>query len=116
MATETLSCGAHPDWYDPFSEPHTLPGGWYLAEMPRYERPPSSDRPFVGAAAPDALAVELIEHRPDPFPEPRTFPSGWDLSDVLALERERLEKKHNEQEQMSFLLPISLDAAAYATV
>jgi hypothetical protein len=116
MATETLSCSAHPDWSDPFPEPRTLPAGWYLAELPRYEPSPNFDRASVGTAGPNELAVELIQRRPDAFPEPKTFPSGWDLSDVLALERERLEKKNSEQEQRSFLLPISFDAAVYTTV
>ena len=101
-----------PDWCDPFPEPRALPGGWDLAELPRYEHSPNSGRGFVAAAAPDALAAELIERRPDPFPECNTFPSRWDLADVLALERERMEKD-SEPEQVNFLLPLSVDAFAY---
>jgi hypothetical protein len=106
----------HPDWCDPFPEPRALPGGWDLAELPRYEPSPSSGREFVLAAVPDTLAAELIERRPDPFPECNTFPGGWDLADVLALERERMETKDSEPEQVNFLLPLSVDAFAYQAV
>jgi len=106
----------HPDWYDPFPELRTLPGGWDLAELPRYEHSPNSGRESVVAAVPGALAAELIERRPDPFPECNTFPSGWDLADVLALERERMESKDSEPEQMNILLPLSVDAFAYQSV
>ena len=110
MATETRPCTRdHPDWHDPFPELRTFPSGWDLAELPRYERSPNSDKAFVVAGAPDTLAAELTEGRPDPFPEPRTLPGGWDLADVLALERERMEAMESEQEPMGFLLSLPVD-------
>jgi hypothetical protein len=114
MATETRSyTGDHPDWNDPFPEPRTFPGGWDLAELPGYEPSPNSGKAFAVAAA--LLDAAWIEHRPDPFPEPKDFPCGWDLSGVLARDRERMLAQNSEQEPPSFLLPISFDAAAYAT-
>jgi len=110
MATETRPCTCdHPDWHDPFPELRTFPGGWDLAELPRYERSPNSDKAFVVAAAPDTLPAELIEGRPDPFPEPRAFPSGWYLADVLALERERMEAKDGEQAPVGYWRSLSVD-------
>jgi len=102
----------HPDWCDPFPEPRALPGGWDLAELPRYEHSLDSGRGFVAAAVPGALAAELIERRPDPFPECNTFPGGWDLADVLALERERMQTQDSQPERTSFLLPLLVDAFA----
>ncbi len=55
-----------PDWYDPFEEPRTIPGGWDLSEMPaRKSFHPKHER---------------LPEWYDPFRDTRTFPSGWDLS------------------------------------
>ena len=110
MATETCTRD-HPDWCDPFPELRTVPGGWDLSELPRYE--PSTDSICADTAT--ALAAEWIERKPNPFPEVRTFPGGWDLSDALALERKRMQK-NNEQEPIGILLPLALSTAAYAAV
>lgn len=36
---------AMPDWYDPFSEPHTLPGGWDLSGWTPKSEPASQAGP-----------------------------------------------------------------------
>jgi hypothetical protein len=113
MTTETHShTGDHPDWHDPFPEPRTFPGRWDMAGLSGYERSPNANQVLTIAALFDAA---WVERRPDPFPEPKDFPGGWDLSNVLALDRERMPTQNGGQELPSFLLPISFDAAAYAT-
>jgi len=105
-----------PEWHESFPETRTLPGGWDLAEMPRYTPQDSERRPPV-ASAPVALDPTLMERRPDPFPEPQDFPCGWDLSDLLALEKERMTAKNSETNPWtSFFAPLSLNAVAYETV